>query len=115
MPSALTTIARAASAMDASLMITALEGAGFDVFAPGYHTLSNLPHLGVALGGAGIMVPVDQAGDALTFLAALPGPEDADAPPPMSSWQFLRRVAVGALYLSVGAAPSLRGVFRRNP
>ncbi len=111
----LTIIANAGSAMDASLTITALEGAGFDVFLPGYHMLNNFPHLGVALGGVPIMVRQPHAEEAAAFLAALNQPETASERSCLGVWGVLGRVFASLLFLSTGTAPSLRGVFRRDP
>ena len=111
----LTIIAHAGSAMDASLTITALEGAGFDVFVPGYHMLNNVPHLGVARGGVPIMVRQPHAKEAATFLAALPQPKSASESDSLGVWGVLGRVFAGLFFLFTGTAPSLRGVFRRDP
>ncbi len=101
--------------MDASVTITALEGAGFDVFVPGYHMLNTFPHLGVALGGVPIMVRQPHVKEAATFLAALPQPETASESGCIGVWGALGRIFASLFFLSTGTAPSLRGVFRRDP
>lgn len=67
----LVTVAIAYRYSSASLLISALEGAGFNVFCPFMTTLTVQPHLTLAFGGMAIQVPLSQNKEAVKFLIAL--------------------------------------------
>ncbi len=54
----------------AATTVCLLEAAGFDVVCPNFHTMTLLPHWALAMGGAPLCVPRDQAADALALLWA---------------------------------------------
>lgn len=111
---------------EASLVVAALEGAGFKIFVPGFHTLSNVQYLSVAFGGVPVMVERRRAAEAAAFLEALDhknieivGPEqidrdcrDGSAPKRRS---LLYRLGMSAFYLFTGTAPALKGRFGTKP
>ncbi|MGJ8627449.1 MAG: hypothetical protein ACSHXB_10880 [Sulfitobacter sp.] len=111
--SGLTQLAYAYTPSEAALLISALEGAGFDVFVPGYHMMANAQHFSVAFGGAKVMVPDNQAEDAaalLSYIAANTSNEAQDAPdPPQRNW--FKRIVMGVIYFFTGTAPALAGRF----
>jgi len=116
----LTRVAQVFSPTEAALLVSALEGAGFKVFVPGFHTLSNLQYLSVALGGIPVMVATSRAPEALAFLDALEtggvslldqhhtGPADHSSLPPAKRG-LLRRFLTSCFYLATGTAPALPG------
>ncbi len=123
----LTRIAQVFGPSDAMLAVAALEGAGFRVFVPGYHTLSNAQYLSVALGGVPIMIETARAAEAAAFLDALETSDvevlspsafdsspDDDLPPPHPRG-LLRQIVESAFYLLTGTAPALRGRYGRVP
>jgi len=112
---ALVQIARAGSALETSLTIAALEGAGFAPCAPGFHSVHALPYFSTALGGIAIRVPRHQADAARAFLRALPG-HTSTAPivrPGPLGW--LRRLLLGAAHLMTGSAPQDRSISPKDP
>ncbi|WP_371223081.1 hypothetical protein [Roseovarius sp. 2305UL8-3] len=112
--SGLTLLAYAYSPSEAALMISALEGAGYDVFVPGYHMMANAQHFSVAFGGAKIMVPDDQAETAAALLAAISADTEvaqSKMPGARSYPGLLRRVAMSIVYFFTGTAPALNARF----
>ncbi|MRU16819.1 hypothetical protein FDP25_15360 [Roseovarius sp. A21] len=118
----LTRIAQVYAPAEAMLLVTALEGAGFRVFVPGFHTLSNVQYLSVALGGVPVMVETARADEAAKFLDALdtetvelldPLPFDTTQQDDMPSRPkpLLRRILESLFYLFTGTAPALGGRF----
>ncbi len=118
----LTRIAQVYAPAEAALVITALEGAGFKVFVPGFHTLSNVQYLSVALGGVPIMVETARADEAARLLNALDtetvelldppifdSPEQDKTPPRPKP--LLRRIVESLFYFFTGTAPALGGRF----
>lgn len=114
-------LAYAYSPSEVALMISALEGAGFDVFAPGFHMAANAQHLSVALGGVPIMVPASQADEAAALLAAIEADtarnaqtatndESPDALPAKTPNPLLRAL-YAVFYLFTGTAPALNQRF----
>ena len=65
---ALKCICHVYSPSQAALKISALEGHGFEVFAPWFHTIANNGHMSIALGGLPILVPHRQAPAAMALL-----------------------------------------------
>lgn len=123
----LTRIAQVYGPSDAMLVVAALEGAGFKVFVPGYHTLSNVQYLSVALGGVPVMVETARAVEAAAFLDALEADKvelldpaafvatQDDALPEPAPRGLLRRIAESVFYIFTGTAPALRGRYGRTP
>ena len=111
----LTTVAYAYSPSQAALKISALEGAGFDVFAPWFHTLANLQHHAIALGGLPLRVPSEQAQDARDLLLANEMADDTAretsrvtrAAPRSLFW----KVVVAVVYYLTGTGPSMNVSF----
>lgn len=67
----LVTVAIAYRHSSVSLLVSALEGAGFKVFCPYITTLTVQPHLTLAFGGMPIQVLLSQREEAVKFLIAL--------------------------------------------
>ncbi len=110
--SGLTLLAYAYSPSEAALMISALEGAGYDVLVPGYHMMANAQHFSVAFGGAKIMVPDDQAEPAAGLLAAIAAETEAtqaEAPAPHPGQ--IRCLVLSIVYFLIGTAPALNARF----
>lgn len=106
------------STAEAALKISVLEGNGFDVFAPWFHAISNMPHSAVALGGIPILVPHGQSGDAMTLLLAIEeandsaAKEEGAAPKPLSMPRNLTlRWLTAILMFFIGTAPGLNETF----
>lgn len=108
----------------ASVLISALEAAGFMVFAPGFHITSASPHTSLAHHGIQICVPRNEATDALEFLnAVLDGqvtalepaeqemtPDPDTCPPPKPGWRlWADRILPGIIWLffSISPAPDM--------
>ncbi len=108
-------IARARSALEASLTIAALEGAGFSPSAPGFHTVHTLPYFSTALGGIPIHVPSHEAPEAAAFLAALPAHRRTAPRPRPGPLGWGKRILLRATYLLTGPAPQDQGTTRHNP
>ncbi|WP_306154550.1 hypothetical protein [Roseovarius sp. MMSF_3281] len=125
--SPLTRIAHVYSTSEAALTIAALEGAGFDVFVPGYHTHNTVPHISVALGGMPVLIENHRASEAREFLAALDKPaakaeaeeQDEDAAdddttrPASRSWLY--KLVMLVVYFLTGTAPPLNARFTDPP
>ncbi|MGQ3488784.1 hypothetical protein [Roseovarius pacificus] len=111
--SGLTRIAQVYSPTEAALTVAALEGAGFQVFVPGYHTHNTVPHMAVAFGGIPVMVRSDQAAEAARFLDALDRPATPDtAPEDAPHLPWWRRLLALVIFLLTGTAPPLKGRFK---
>ena len=110
------------SSSEAALVVSALEGAGFDVLLPHFHTHALLPHQAIALGGMPLMVPRTQADEALAYLPALQASrhqetaDTADTVPPQTLEKgFVRKIAALVLMLIGGVGLSLNATFlKRN-
>lgn len=108
-------ITRAGSALEASLTIAALEGAGFRPSAPGFHTAHTLPYFSTAIGGIPIRVPAHEAPGAAAFLAALPAHRCTATPPRPGPLGWVKRILIRAAYLLTGPAPQDQGTRRHTP
>ena len=112
---ALICVAHVYSPSQAGLKISALEGAGFDVFAPWYHTFCNLQYHGVALGGLPILVPRAQAEDALALLLENEiADEDARMAVPVprhSPATLLGKILMAIVYWKTATGPALNVCF----
>ena len=125
--SPLTRIAHVYSTSEAALTIAALEGAGFAVFVPGYHTHNTVPHISVALGGMPVLIESHHAREARDFLAALDkaaaeaeaeeqnngAAGDDTARPASRSWLY--KLVMLFVYFLTGTAPALNARFTDPP
>lgn len=85
--SGLTTIAHCFRQIDAALAISALEAAGYDVFAPHFQISGLTPHCAIAYGGIPLRVPAAQAAEATTFLQDLHDTASAAETPSKSGYR----------------------------
>ncbi len=106
--SPLTRIATSYNPTDAALWAACLEGAGFTVFLPGFHTANNCPHWQVGLGGLPIYVLRAEARAARAFLAAeLETQENAkEAKEPPNLRLLLRFLSLFSLFFYTESAPA---------
>lgn len=112
---ALTCVADVMNPSQAALKLSALEAAGFEVCMPWFHTLANLQHHAVALGGLPMLAHHDQAEDALSLLLRIEEADEAAhavsgvkrSGPRSSFWRWVQAL----IYLQTGTGPSFNVTF----
>jgi hypothetical protein len=110
-----TAIAHVYSQPEADVLVATLQAYGFTVMAGSRGAISIMPDLMVALGGLPIIVPTDQAGDAIALMAEIDGgwscpPAPFDDDPAVNG-----AVSVGAALLGGVPMPRVEGDYAWRP